>query len=203
MTARRIGSTLIHSDGAALIVHCPALRSLGPALMLALFGSACVVIAFASFAGLAGSGGGAASLLLAFAFAGVFVLPLMGIGVVFIAIALWHAFNALTVATAAGELRMERRWCGILIMRKTVAVTSISALDCVRAARFTGIFGGGRHYRLLARVPGGVLPLADHLHGTAESAEARQLFVETLGRDKLADAGRRDDLADTARNPPA
>ena len=199
MNERRIGTTVVHSDAAALIVHCPALRTAAPALMLALFGAACSIIALASFAGLVGAGGDAASSLLALAFAGVFVLPLLGIGGLFIVVALWSALNALTVATASGEIRIERRWCGMPLSRKSTAVDAITAIDSVREARFVGIFGGARYFRLLARVPGGPLLLADHLQGADETEQVRQLFIAAMQRPALATDGRCDHLADAVK----
>lgn len=121
MAEHRIGSTQIQQDAAALVLYCPALRSAAPALMLALFGVACSFIALASLSGLVGHGGDGASNLLALAFAGVFVLPLISIGTVFIAIALWTALNALTVAATRREVRADRRWCGLPLARKSSA----------------------------------------------------------------------------------
>jgi hypothetical protein len=196
MSEFRIGSAIVHRDGAALIVHCPALRNGGASLMLAAFGAACSVIAMASFLGLAGASGTAGSGLLALAFAGVFVLPLLGIGGLFIAIALWNACNALTAATAGGELRVERRWCGMLLSRKSVPVAAIEQIDCAREARFKGLAGGARYYRLIAQTNAGALVLADHLRGDRDETEkARQLFIEAMGRSELAASGRRDDRA--------
>ena len=196
MSEFRIGSAIVHRDGAALIVHCPALRNGGASLMLAAFGAACSVIAMASFLGLAGAGGTAAQSMLALAFAGVFVLPLLGIGAMFIAIALWNACNALTAATAGGELRVERRWCGLLLSRKTVAASAIEQIDCVREARFKKLAGGARFYRLIAQTAIGPLVLADHLRGDREETEKTLgLFVDAIGRRELATNGRRDDRA--------
>lgn len=198
MVERRIGSTVVHLDDAALIVYCPALRTAAPALMLALFGAACSIIAIASFVGLIGTGSDAASSMLAFAFAGVFVLPLLGIGGVFMAIGLWSALNSLTVATAAGELRADRRWCGIPLMKKIVPVQSISAIDSVREARFLGIFSSARYFRLLARTPVGAILLADHLKAAEETEQVRQLFVTALARPELAGGGKCEHRADAA-----
>lgn len=198
MSEFRIGSAIVHRNDAALIVHCPALRNAGASLMLAAFGAACSVIAMASFLGLAGASGAAESGLLAMAFAGVFVLPLLGIGGLFIAIALWSACNALTAATAGGELRVERRWCGMLLSRKTVAVAAIGQIDCVREARFKGLAGGARFYRLVAQTSAGPLVLADHFRSDRDETEkARQLFIDAIGRRDLTARGRRDDRAAT------
>ena len=121
---------------------------------------------------------------------GVFVLPLISIGTVFIAIALWTALNALTVAATQTELRADRRWCGIPLAQKIVAVETIHALDVLRDARFLGFFGGVRHYRLLARTTNGSLLLADHLRGADEVDAVKQLFVSALGRPALSESGR-------------
>lgn len=196
MSEFRIGSAIVHREGTALIVHCPALRNAGASLMLAAFGAACSVIALASFIGLVGASSTNAQSLLALAFAGVFVLPLLGIGAMFIAIALWNACNALTAATAGGELRVERRWCGLLMSRKTVATSAIEKIDCVREARFKGIAGGARFYRLIAQTATGPLMLADHLRGDREETEQTVgLFIDAIGRRELATNGRRDDRA--------
>ena len=196
MSEFRIGSAIVHRDGTALIVHCPALRNAGASLMLAAFGAACSVIALASFIGLVGAGSTNAQSLLALAFAGVFVLPLLGIGAMFIAIALWNACNALTAATAGGELRVERRWCGLLLSRKTVPASAIEQIDCVREARFKKLAGGARFYRLIAQTAIGPLVLADHLRGDREETEKTiGLFVDAIGRRELATNGRRDDRA--------
>jgi hypothetical protein len=164
--------------------------------MLGAFGVACSMIAMMSFLGLVNAGETAASSLLALAFAGVFVLPLLGVGGLFAGIALWNAFNALTVATANGELRVERRWCGLLLAKKNVPVSAIEQIDCVREARFNGIFGGARFYRLVVRTSNGPLLLADHLRGDDDETEkVLQLFIGAIGRAELAAKGRRDDRA--------
>jgi len=194
MSEYRIGGAVVHNDATALIVHCPALRNAAASLMLAAFGGACSMIAMMSFLGLVSAGETAASSLLALAFAGVLVLPLLGVGGLFLGIALWNAFNALTVAAANGELRVERRWCGMLLSKKNVPVSAIEQIDCLREARFNGIFGGARFYRLVARTDSGPLLLADHLRGDREETEkARQLFIDAIGRAELAATGRRDD----------
>lgn len=198
MAEHRIGSTQIQQDAAALVLYCPALRSAAPALMLALFGVACSFIALASLSGLVGHGGDGASNLLALAFAGVFVLPLISIGTVFIAIALWTALNALTVAATRREVRADRRWCGLPLARKIIRVADIAALDVVREARFLGFFGGVRYYRLLARTAAGSVLLADHLRGAAEVDAVKQLLVEAVGRPALAAGGRCEHAEDAA-----
>ena len=198
MSARRIGTTVVEQSPSALVVHCPALRSAGPALMLALFGAACSVIAIASTIGLIGASNDALSNLLALAFAGVLVLPLFGIGALFMAIALWAALNSLTVAVAANGVRAERRWCGIPLSRRSLPAAAIAAIDSVREARFTGIFSGVRHYRLLARSAAGALVLADHLKGGAETEQIKQLLIAALARPELASGGRSDHAVDAS-----
>jgi hypothetical protein len=193
---RRVGSSIVVNEGDALVVHCPVLRSAGPSLMLAMFGAACSVIAIASTIGLMGAGNDALSNLLALAFAGVLVLPLFGVGALFIVIALWSALNSRTVAAAANGVRVERRWCGIPLSRKSFTVESITALDSVREARFVGIFSGTRHYRLLARSAAGAVVLADHLQGAAQTEEMKQLFLTALARPALVDSGRSDHRSD-------
>jgi hypothetical protein len=196
VSTRRIGTTIVYPDASGLIVYCPALRAAAPALMLALFGVACGIIAFASYAGLIGAGNNNTSAMLALAFAGVFVLPLLGLGALFVAIALWTAFNSLTVAVTSGGLRVERRWCGIPLKRQFVAVETISAIESMREARFIGIFSASRYFRLLARGAAGALVLADHLQSAQQTEQLKQLLIAALERPVLAAAGRNDHLAD-------
>lgn len=201
MSERRIGTTRLQQADGALVVHCPAGRAALPALMLALFGLACSIIAVAAFAGLVGKTGDATSAMLALAFAGVFVLPLLAIGALFIAVALWSACNALTVAANVSELRSERRLCGVLLSKRALPVSELSAIDSQREARFVGIFGGARYYRLIARTPSGHLVLADHLKAAAETEALRQLFISAIARPELDAQGRcehRDDAAENA-----
>lgn len=195
MTTRRIGTTSVYFEATGLVVHCPALRAVVPALMLALFGVACSIIAIASYGGLTGASKDATSAMVALAFAGVFVLPLFALGTLFITIALWTAFNSLTVAAASGGVRAERRWCGIPLQRQNVQVETITAIDSVREARFVGIFSTARYFRLLARSAAGTVVLADHLHGADETEEIKQLLIAALARPTLAAAGRNDHLA--------
>jgi hypothetical protein len=164
--------------------------------MLALFGAACGIIAFASYAGLIGAGNDTTSVMLALAFAGVFVLPLLGLGTLFVAIALWTAFNSLTIAVTSGGLRVERRWCAILFKRRLVAVETITAIESVREARFVGIFSASRHFRLLARSAAATVVLADHLQNAQQTEQLKQLLIAALERPALAAAGRNDHLAD-------
>ncbi len=196
MSGRHIGSCVVLEDGAALIVHCPALRSAGAALMLAMFGAACSVIAIAATIGLLGAGSDTLSNLLALAFAGVLVVPLFAIGTLFCAVALWSAFNSRTAAAAAHGVRIERRWCGIPLSRQTLATDSITALESRREARFTGIFSDTRHYRLVARYAAGATVLADHLAGGAQTEEMKKLLLSALARPELADDGRSDHVTD-------
>ena len=201
MNGRRIGSCVVINQGdgesAALIVHCPALRSAGASLMLAMFGVACSVIAIAATIGRWGAGSEALSNLLALAFAGVLVIPLFVIGTLFCAIALWSAFNSRTVVVAAHGVRIERRWCGIALSRQSLATDSITALESRREARFTGIFSDTRHYRLLVRNAAGKAVLADHLAGGAQTEEIKKLLLNALARPDLADSGRSDHHRDT------
>lgn len=177
-----------HADGIEL--YFPPLRAAAAAAMLALFGLACSLIGLASMGGLAGSGSEAASLL-ALAFAGIFALPLFLLGQLFIAIALWSAFNSLRVDVSAQGIRTERRWLGYPLVRRALAGEEIGTIESRFAAKYLGILGRGRPYRLLANGPGQSPPLliADHLRGPAVTETLRQLVIEALHRPALATAG--------------
>ena len=178
-----------HADGVAL--YFPPLRAAAAAAMLALFGLACSLIGLASMGGLASSGSEESASLLALAFAGVFALPLFALGQLFIAIALWAAFNSLLVDVSAQGIRTERRFLGYPLARRAMESEKISAVESRFAAKYLGIFGQGRPYRLLATSSGQPAPLliGDALHGPAVTETLRQLVIEQLNRPALLAAG--------------
>ena len=154
--------------------------------MLALFGAACGVIGGAAISGLLHSGDSSATNLLALAFAGVFALPLAGLGALFIAIAAWTAVNSLTVEVSPAGLRTERRCLGFSIARRAMARDDISALDVQLAAKYIGVFGTARYYRLIARSRNSTLLTGDSLKGPDTAENVRRLIIEHLGIPELA-----------------
>ena len=186
------GAVHITPRGGGVALYFPPLRAAGSALALALFGGACSVIGLAAIAGLARSGETAAVSMLALAFAGVFALPLLVIGQLFIAIAVWTAGNSLRVEVSSAGLRMVRRWCGYTIARRALAHDEITAIDSRLAARYVGVFGAARYYRLVARARNSdrLLLIADSLKGPAMTEEIRQLVIAHLAMPALAAAGR-------------
>jgi len=178
-----------HAHGLAL--YFPPLRSAAAASMLALFGLACSLIGLASVGGLARSADSEAASMVALAFAGVFALPLFALGQLFIAIALWTAFNSLAVDVTAEGIRTERRWLGYPLARRALAAANINAIEGRFAAKYLGIFSRSRYYRLLATGRDIAKPLliADHLHGPASTEAVRRLVIERLNLPALADAG--------------
>ncbi len=182
----RLGAILVTVRGAGLELYFPPLRAAASALMLALFGGACVVLGAAATAGLLQSGDSQTASMLALAFAGVFALPLAGVGLMFIAIALWTAANSLTVEVSNEGLRTARRWCGYTIARREVRGQDIGAIDSCLAAKYVGVFSPTRYYRLLARSRGGALLIADSLKGAAMTEEVKRMIVDHLGLPELA-----------------
>jgi hypothetical protein len=190
-TVTNVGAIRITPLTAGVELYFPPLRAAGSALMLALFGLACSMIGLAAVAGLARSGESAAASLLALAFAGVFALPLLGLGQIFIAIAVWTAANSLRVETSTAGLRMMRNLFGYPLVRRAIAGNDITAIESRLAARYVGAFGPARYYRLLVRVrnrPQQLL-IADSLRGPAMTEEIRQLVITHLARPDLATAG--------------
>jgi hypothetical protein len=190
-TPKSVGAIRITPLASGSELYFPPLRAAGSALMLALFGLACSMIGLAAVAGLARSGDTAAASMLALAFAGVFALPLLALGQVFIAIAVWTAANSLRVEVGSAGLRMVRNVFGYPVVRRGIAGADITAIESRLAARYVGAFGGTRYYRLFARVRNFPRPLliADSLHGPAMTEEIRQLVVAHLARPALAAAG--------------
>jgi hypothetical protein len=190
-TVSNAGAIRVTTLPAGVELYFPPLRAAGSALMLALFGLACSMIGLAAVAGLVRSGESASASMLALAFAGVFALPLLGLGQIFIAIAVWTAANSLRVEAGSAGLRMGRNLFGYPLVRRAIAGNDITAIESRLAARYVGAFGPARYYRLLARVRNRPQPLviADSLRGPAMTEEIRQLVITHLARPDLAAAG--------------
>jgi hypothetical protein len=190
--AHTIGAIHVTPRESGVGLFFPPMRAAGSALMLALFGMACTVIGLAALAGLAGSGESASASLLALAFAGVFALPLLALGQLFILIALWAAANSLQVEVDSNGLATVRRWFGCRVARRVMLRDDIAAIDSRLAARYVGAFGNSRYYRLIARGRQPHQPpvlIADSLKGSAMTEEFRLLFIEHLALPGLATTG--------------
>jgi hypothetical protein len=190
-TPKSIGAIRITPRAAGIELYFPPLRAAGSALMLASFGLACSMIGLAAVAGLVRSGDTATASLLALAFAGVFALPLLALGQIFIVIAVWTAANSLRVEVGSAGLGMVRSLFGYPVVRRGIAGENITAIDSRLAAKYVGAFGDTRYYRLFARVRNFPRPLliADSLRGPAMTEEIRQLVIAQLARPALATAG--------------
>lgn len=196
-TARTVGAVRISPCAGGVALHFPTLRAAGSALMLALFGGACSIIGLAAISGLVFSSDSAPASLLALAFAGVFALPLLGLGQIFIVIALWTAANSLQVEVSRVGLATVRRWFGFTIYRRMLAGADITAIESRLAAKYVGAFGATRYYRLVARAAASDRPLliADSLRGADMTEEIRQLVIEHLALPALATGGRQAHIA--------
>jgi hypothetical protein len=179
-----------HAGGIAL--YFPPLRAAASALMLALFGVACSVIGLAAISGLARSGESAPASMLALAFAGVFALPLFALGQLFIAIAVWTAANSLRVEVSSEGLRTVRRWFGCTVARHALGCPEIAAIDSRLAAKYIGVFGATRYYRLFARGQNSDASflIADSLKGPEMTEKIRHLIIEQLAMPALGATGR-------------
>ena len=189
---RSIGAIQVTPRADGIGLYFPPMRMAGSALMLALFGIACTVIGMASILGLTHSGESASASMLAFAFAGVFALPLVALGQLFIAIALWSAANSLEVEAGRAGLLAVRCWFGWRVARRVLPREDIAAIDSRLAARYLGAFGNSRYYRLVARTRTPNLPsmlVADSLRGPDMTDEIRRLLIEHLGIPALASSG--------------
>ncbi len=190
-TVRTIGAIRITPLASGIELYFPPLRAAGSALMLALFGLACSMIGLAAVAGLARSSESAAASFLALAFAGVFALPLLALGQVYIAIAVWTAANSLRIEVSGAGLRMTRNLFGYVVVRREISSADIAAIESRLAAKYVGAFGNARYYRLFARARNFPRPLliADSLRGPAMTEEIRQFVLTHLALPALATAG--------------
>lgn len=185
---RSIGPVRVTKRGTVIELYFPPLRAAGSALMLALFGVACCVIGGTAASGLLHSGPSSTANLLAFAFAGVFALPLVGLGLWFITIAIWTAANSLTVEISTAGLRTERRCLGYSFARRELRRDDIATIDARLAAKYIGVFDAVRYYRLFAQGRDRALLIADSLKGPGVADNVRNMIVEQLGIPELAAA---------------
>lgn len=190
-TNRTVGAIRVTPLASGIELYCPPLRAAGSALMLAFFGLACSMIGLAAVAGLSRSSESASASMLALAFAGVFALPLLALGQIFIAIAVWTAANSLRVEVSRDGLRMTRNVFGYAVVRRVIPSGDITAIESRLAARYVGVFGPVRYYRLFARAGNFTQPIlvADSLKGPAMTEELRQLIIEHLALPALVAAG--------------
>ena len=188
---RTVGAIHIVPNAAGIVLYFPPLRAAGSALMLALFGAACSVIGLAALLGLVRSGETATASMLALGFAGVFALPLLALGQLFIVIALWTAANSLYVEASSAGLRTVRKWFGYTVSQRVLARGDIAAIDSRLAAKYIGAFGAVRYFRLVARPrdAGRPLLIADSLKGADMVEELRCLIVEHLALPVVATSG--------------
>jgi hypothetical protein len=189
----RLGAILVTTRAQGVELYFPPLRAAGSALMLALFGIACGVIGAAAVSGLARSGDSATASMLALAFAGVFALPLTGLGLAFIAIAVWTALNSLTVEVNNTGLRTVRRWLGFEVARRALPRHEIAAIEIRLTAKYIGVFGALRYYRLIALGRGAqarhcTLVIADSLQGHAMAEDVKNIIIANLEMPELAQA---------------
>jgi hypothetical protein len=184
---RTFGALRVTPHAAGITLTFPPLRAAGSALMLAAFGAACIIIAAAAVAGLASAGG--SSSLLALAFAGVLALPLAGLGLVFVAIALWTAANSLRVDISESGLNTQRRCFGIPLSQRRISRDQLVAIDARLAAKYVGVFGAVRYYCLFARTPHHAALIADSLKGPLMAQEIRNLIIMHLGMPERPIAG--------------
>lgn len=190
----RFGALLVTPRARGVEMYLPPLRAAGSALMLALFGVACTVIGAAAVSGLARSGESATASMLALAFAGVFALPLAGLGLLFLAIAVWTALNSLTVEIDSTGLRTVRRCLGYEVARHVLPRHEISAIDISLTAKYIGVFGAQRYFRLIARNRDAQarprnLVVADSLKGHAMAEDVKDFVIAQLEMPELARAG--------------
>ena len=194
---RTVGAIHIVPYTAGIGLHFPPLRAAGSALMLALFGGACSVIGLAAVSGLVRSGETATASMLALAFAGVFALPLLALGQLFIVIAIWTAANSLHVEVSSAGLRTVRKCFGYTIVQRAIARDEIAAIDSRLAAKYIGAFGSVLYFQLVARARNSAQPvlIADSLKGSGMVEEIRQLIVEHLGPPAVGTSGQQAHLA--------
>lgn len=191
------------TDGIEL--YHPPLRTPALALLLALFGLACLVPALLAIAGIAPRGEPDAMALLVLALMGVFVLPLLVFGAVFMVGAVTMLANSLTVEITAAGIRTVRRVLGFVVAERALPSGDIADIELQLAARYQGMTGRAPYYRLVARSKSGpglplrdayrqgklrayrnrLLIVAESLQGEATAQEIRALILRHAGHSDL------------------
>lgn len=121
------------------------------ALALAAFGAIACALALVGGAvmlesALAGSAGVLAAVLMV-----GFVAPLAVFGVIFVALAVYMAGNALLVRVERGEIATTRRLFGFVVSEKRVARPALGGLEPQIAARHQSVFSSAPIFELVAK----------------------------------------------------
>jgi len=183
-----------------ITLYFPALRNLGAALMLALFGLSCFIpgffasIAIAPFADY-GPGGMIALWLMS-----IFIMPFIGFGMLFVALAVYQVSNSLSVSVTAAEIRTRRRVFGISLGERRVASAEVAALEAMSALRYRLPREATTHYQLVVRTKRGnrKVTVAESLPGEALVERVQTEIVQAARLDHLTKVDTESDEGKTA-----
>jgi len=142
------------TDASGIELYFPPFRAPAAALTLALFGVTCLVPGvLAAVAVLPASGADSAGMV-ALWLMGIFILPFVAFGVVFIAVAAYLLANSLRVEVTGSGIVSARSVFGLPLAQRRVARADIAALDAV-ALRYRGLFREDAHYGLVVKTKSG------------------------------------------------
>jgi len=170
------------TDGIALCF--PPLRTPHVALVLGLFGIACLALPLFALSGLLATSQSNAHGLLMIALVGAFMAPLPVFGVVFVGLAVYLPANSLTVEVSPSGIRTVRRVFGLVCSRRELKCADIASLEAQIAARYQGLFSAEPYFRLVARhatLRKNDLVVAESLKGEALMTQMQALIARHAG----------------------
>jgi len=183
-------------DGIEL--YFPPLRAPRAALLLALFGVACLIPGvFAAVAVAPLSASGAAGMLAIWLMAS-FIVPFIVFGVLFLALAAYRLANSLTVIVTSTHVLTVRRLLGIAVRERHVAPADICALEAIPTRRYRWLRDRLALYDLVVRTRAGAGRSAQAALGTGQSRQPEVTVAESLQGEELMETVRAE-IATAAR----
>jgi len=152
LPARTVRLTRTHQG---IELYFPPLRAPAAALALALFGAACLVPGVFAAAAMAPASGSDSAGMVALWLMGIFILPFVAFGVVFITVAAYLLGNSLRVEVTESGIASVRSVFGLPLARRRVARADIAALEAVAPLRYRGLSREEPYYSLVVKTRSG------------------------------------------------
>lgn len=167
-----------------LELYFPPLRDGSVAAVLGAFGALSVALPGAAAIGLGAAGGSGAGGWVAMVLIGGFIAPIIVLGVVFLALAVYMLANSLTVTVGPAGVAAARRIFGLTLSRHEVWYAEVAVVEPQIPARYQSAFSGEPRYRLIARhrTPGmPAVVIAESLQGRALMEQIGALIARESG----------------------
>ena len=173
-----------------LELYFPPLRNVGTAVGFGVFGGLSIALTAAAIAGAGLADAPGVQSSLAVILVAGFALPVMVIGLAFLALSLYLPSNSLTVRAANDRIETMRRVFGLVVSTRSVACSDIAALQAQRPRQFQSQFSTETRYRIVARSRNpqqAALVVAESLAGRAAMQHVAELLARASGLELQTD----------------